>query len=203
MIEQIVFLALATLAALGSPGPVPLALAATGASFGARRSTPFLIGILVGLAVVAILTAAGVGVVVASGGWMVTTLLALSFLYFVYIAYKVTTAPLDRRADTTSQNPLNGRDGFVLNLINPKAYAAFTALYAGFGLPIEPNWFGIAATGAVILFVAIIIDVAWLLSGGILAPAFESQRFGRALRIALAVAMLIAVGASIFLAVGR
>lgn len=42
MLESIVSLIAATGLLLGSPGPAPLALAATGATFGIRRGAPFL-----------------------------------------------------------------------------------------------------------------------------------------------------------------
>lgn len=51
MLESIVSLIAATGLLLGSPGPAPLALAATGATFGIRRGAPFLAGILLGLSV--------------------------------------------------------------------------------------------------------------------------------------------------------
>lgn len=197
MLTAIILLCGATIVVLGSPGPAPLALAATGASFGARRGMPFLVGILAGLVIVALLSATGVAVLLAQGGWLVTALFAISLAYFTYVAFKIATAPMGRVPAAAHAAP-SARDGFILNLTNPKAYAAFAALYAGFGLPIEPVWLSTLVTGVLILLVATAIDTAWLLAGGALAPIFDNERFGRILRAGFAIAMVSAVAASIW-----
>ncbi len=188
-----------TIAVLGSPGPAPLALAATGAGFGPKRGASFLLGVLVGLAAVAILTAVGAGAVLSRGGALPTVLLVISLAYFVYVAFKIASVPLNREGKAVGRAP-SIADGVVLNLTNPKAYAALAALYSGFGLPIEPVWLGLLATGLLVWIVAAAIDVAWLVAGSFLAPAFASQRFGRLLRVGMALTMLLAVMASVWFA---
>jgi len=46
MTESVLALIIATSVLLGSPGPAPLALAATSATFGIKNSLPFYFGIL-------------------------------------------------------------------------------------------------------------------------------------------------------------
>jgi len=60
MFESILLLIVATSLLLGSPGPAPIALAATGATFGIKKGIPFLLGILSGLIVVIIGTTVGI-----------------------------------------------------------------------------------------------------------------------------------------------
>ena len=48
MIEALLTIAFTTAILLGSPGPAPIALAATGAAQGFTRGLPFLCGILLG-----------------------------------------------------------------------------------------------------------------------------------------------------------
>lgn len=200
MTEAVLLLCGATLAVLGSPGPAPVALAATGASFGPRRGLRFLVGILIGLAGVAVLTALGVAALLRRDGPLAAILLSLSLGYFVYVAYKIARAPLDVGDGTASSAAPTARDGLVLNLTNPKAYAAIAALYAGFGLPLSPAWVSVVLTGGLVLLIGAIIDAAWLIGGGALAPLFANPRVGRPLRIAMAALMLLAVGASLWLA---
>ena len=200
MTEAVLLLFGATLAVLGSPGPAPLALAATGASFGPRRGLPFLVGVLIGLAGVAVLTALGVAALLRRGGPLSAVLLALSLGYFVYVAYKIASAPLNVRDGTTSSAAPTVMDGLVLNLTNPKAYAAIAALYAGFGLPFSPAWLSVVLTGGLVLLIGAVIDAAWLFGGGALAPLFANPRVGRPLRIGMAAFMLLAVGASLWFA---
>ncbi|MEM9421109.1 MAG: LysE family transporter [Pseudomonadota bacterium] len=198
MIESLALLCGAALAALGSPGPAPIALAGIGASFGPAKGIPFFIGVLIGLSGVVALTAAGVGTLLVQGGPVVIGLLVISVCYFVFIAFKIATAPITVSA-TNSHIPTL-KDGIILNLTNPKAYAALAALYAGFRLPIEPSALAITLTGFVALLVAMVINFAWLFAGGLLVPAFAHPKLGRPLRLSLAGLMLLAVGTSIWIA---
>ena len=84
---------LAGLALAGSPGPATLSLAATGAAFGSRRGLAYMTGIDLGMVLVMAITASGVtGVLLAlPGAAPVVTVLAA--LYFVYLAWRIATAP--------------------------------------------------------------------------------------------------------------
>ncbi len=196
MLEDLLLLITATAVMLGSPGPAPLSLAASGAAFGARRSAPFLAGILTGLLLVAALAAVGVGPLIAQGGLLTRLLFGVSLLYFGYVAWKIAFQPALAPSEARGKAPTLA-DGFVLNITNPKAYAAFAALYAGFSLPIDNAPLRLSATGAVSFFIAVLVDSFWLLAGGAAAPLFGKPKTGRVLRICLAVLMLGAVAISI------
>jgi len=177
VIEAIGSLILATTLLLGSPGPVPIALAATGASFGVKRGVPFLAGILCGLAVAITLGSLGI---VALFSTFPASRIALGIagaLYICYIAVKIATAPLLAEQDLSRTKTPSFRDGFILNLLNPKAYAAFVALFSQFLLPFPTESLSTAVTALVAFGVAILVDGVWLVLGGILAPLFRSPVF--------------------------
>ena len=190
---SLLLLITAAAAALGSPGPMPLALAATGASFGVRPGIPFLIGAVLGLVAVGALSALGVSAIIAKGGLLVGALFALSMTYFAYVAYRIATSPIAGPASKAAEAP-RLIDGLIINLTNPKAYLAFLALLAGFTLPVAPLWLSVVLTLAVILAVATFVDALWLMAGGALAPIFGHPRLGRWLRIGFAVVMLGTLG---------
>ena len=191
MIDQIMMLAIATALLLGSPGPAPLALAATSATFGVRQSVPFLLGILFGLIMVIAATSAGFAVLLSTMPQLTFALHILGAVYIGYIAWKIAFAPVaGAKAITCCPGMLNG---FVLNLLNPKAYAAFFALFSQFLLPLEDEAFRYMATGIICFFVALIVDTGWVLLGGMLKRLFEQPRAARTLRITFAVSMLFAV----------
>lgn len=53
-------------------------------------------------------------------------------LYISYLAWKIATAPvLDIQSASPGDSP-GFCDGFILNLINPKAYAAFLSFFSQF-----------------------------------------------------------------------
>ena len=195
MLEAIIALVVATTFLLGSPGPVPLALAAVGAVFGFRAGVPFLIGILVGLAVAISLGSAGLAVLfetVPSSRIVVQTIGAL---YICYIAFKIATAPILTANDAKNESIPRFRDGLILNLLNPKAYAAFLALFSQFLLPFSSSFMKTTATAVVAFVVAIIVDTIWLALGSAFRPVFESPKLARPVRVTFGVLMVIAVAA--------
>ena len=193
MTEALLSLVLATSVLLGSPGPVPLALAATGAVFGVRRSIPFLIGILGGLIVVITLSATGIATLFELYPASRFAVQTLGAGYILYVAYKIATAPLMSANDTGAGKAPALKDGFILNLLNPKAYAAFLALFSQAVLPIADPHVAIGVTALVAFLVAIVIDAVWLTIGGVLRPVFESPYLARPTRVVFAVLMLMAV----------
>lgn len=191
MIEALLTLLSTTALLLGSPGPAPLALAATGATFGCKKSVPFLLGILSGLAVAIFCASIGLATLFVTFPTMKLICQLAGAGYILFIAYKIATAPTNI-ADAPL-NPPNFKDGFILNLLNPKAYAAFLAIFSQFLLPFISTNYSYLATGVVCLFVATLVDILWLLFGSILRPIFAEPKQARAIRIVFALLMIIAV----------
>ncbi len=193
MFEAIGSLVVATAALLGSPGPVPIALAATGGSYGFRQGVPFLIGVLAGLAVAICLGSVGILALFSSYPSSRLIVGVLGALYICYVAIKIATAPIVATGAEDGAVPPTFRDGFILNLLNPKAYAAFVALFSQFLLPLSSNLASTVATAIVAFSIAIVVDVIWLAVGKALTPVFESERFGRGVRVGFALMMVVAV----------
>ncbi len=194
MLDALISLVIATTALLGSPGPATLALAATGASFGFRQGARFLGGILTGLVAVIILAACGVSALLMNGSVFAPGLLVFSTLYIIYVAFKIASAPIGPNDTTTIPQAAPGfGDGIILNLTNPKAYAAFAALFTAFSLPIESMVLRLAIMAGICFAAAAIIDVLWLGLGTLLAGAFSDPRLARPLRILFATLMIAAV----------
>lgn len=194
MIEALLTLLSTTALLLGSPGPAPLALAATGATFGCKKSIPFLLGILSGLAVAIFCASIGLATLFVTFPTMKLICQLAGAGYILFIAYKIATAPTNI-ADAPI-NPPNFKDGFILNLLNllnPKAYAAFLAIFSQFLLPLASINYSYLATGLVCLIVATLVDILWLLFGSILRPIFAKPKQARAIRIVFALLMIIAV----------
>lgn len=198
MLESIVTLVSATALLLGSPGPAPLALAATGASHGVKRGFPFLAGILVGLSVAIIGAISGLSALFSAWPELRFSVQVAGALYILFVAYKIASSPVlsaDRSGGAAAPAFL---DGFVLNLLNPKAYAAFLAIFSQFRLPLAADLPGYLATGLVCLLVAAAVDFIWLCLGSVIRPVFASPKWARLLRVSLATAMVFAVVWALF-----
>lgn len=180
---------LAGFALAGSPGPANISLAAVGAAHGSRRGSGYLCGIVAGMAVVISVAASGVtGAILAVPG-LKPVLVAAAALYFIYLAYRIATAPpLD---DATKEHrPPPFAAGLLLSLVNPKAYAAMTALFSGFILGGVPSALGVAVKIAVLLAIVVSVTAAWLLAGAALTRAFRSPKVSRGLNVAFAILLL-------------
>jgi threonine/homoserine/homoserine lactone efflux protein len=191
LIELLITLITTTALLLGSPGPAPLALAATGATFGFKKGTPFLFGILTGLSVAIIGATAGLAALFLTFPSLKVVCQIIGAIYIGFIAFKIATAPIV--ASTEAQSAPRFRDGFILNLLNPKAYAAFLAIFSQFLLPLNGELISYIATGIVCFMVATVVDVLWLAFGGLLRPVFAAPKQARAIRILFAVLMVTAV----------
>lgn len=198
MNDALLSLVITTALLLGSPGPATLALAATGATVGFRRGSPFLLGILAGLSVAIFGAAVGIASLLTSFAELKIVAQIIGALYIVYIAIKIATSPvLDQEDAETAQAP-KFRDGFILNLLNVKAYAAFLAIFSGFLLPFENEATSYFFTGLMCIFVATFVDVVWLWLGSAISPLFSRPREARILRVIFAVLMVAAVAIVLF-----
>ncbi|WP_285162873.1 LysE family translocator [Shewanella goraebulensis] len=191
MIESIASLMLATTLLLGSPGPVPIALAATGATFGIKQGTPFLMGILLGLLVAIIGTTLGLSTLLSVYPNVKVICQTIGGLYICFIAYKIATAPLV--IDKEIHHAPSFQDGFILNLINPKAYAAFLAIFSQFLLPFELSWISYISTGLICMLIAMVVDSLWLMFGRLIKPLFTHPRQARIIRVSFALLMVLSV----------
>jgi threonine/homoserine/homoserine lactone efflux protein len=89
--------------------------------------------------------------------------------------------------------------GFVLALVNPKAYAAMAALFSGFAL--VRDWPELDAILKALLLVAIMTTVnsAWLAAGSALTRCFHDPTLNRLINVAFAVLLLASVGLALLL----
>lgn len=176
----------------GSPGPNTLSLAATGAAFGARRGLAYLAGLGVGMLAVMLIAGTGVmGVVLAIPG-AAPVIVALAAAYFLYLAWRIATAPplTEPEAD---RRPPRFVAGIFLSLVNPKAYAAMAALFSSFVLVADSLEFDMAVKLAVLTAIITTVNFAWLFAGAALTRLFRDPATNRAINIAFAVALLVSV----------
>ena len=191
MIEAYLTLIASTFLLLGSPGPAPLALAATGATFGIRQGTGFLAGILVGLLAAIVAVTLGMATLFSVYPQARLVCQVIGALYILYIAYKVASAPL--AANNNATKAPSFVDGFILNLVNPKVYAVFLAIYGQFLLPYDDIVWAHLLTATTCFLVAVVVDCAWLALGGGLKSLFSHPFYARLVRMLLALTMLVAV----------
>jgi len=185
----------AAFALAGSPGPNTLSLAAVGAAFGYRRGVGYMLGLNLGMLIVIALVGSGVAglLFVLPGAAPVITTLAAA--YFLYLAYKIATAPPLTEPDA-GHKPPSWIAAIFVSLANPKAYAAMAAMFSGFTLATTPTA-DTTAKVATLLAVIVVVNLVWLLAGAALTPFLRNARTSRVINVAFAVALLVSVGVAV------
>jgi len=189
---------LAALALTGSPGPNTLSLAAVGAAFGRVRGFRYMIGLNLGVFIVIGVVGSGVsGLVLAIPG-AAPVIAILAALYFMYLAYRIATAPPVQQDQDVGNEP-KWYEGVVVSLLNPKAYAAMAALFSSFTL-ISGDHLSDSITKALALGLTIMfVNACWLYAGSILTTYMTQDRSSRIINIVFASLLIISVIAAAFL----
>lgn len=191
MNELLVFL-LAGLALTGSPGPANLSLAAAGAAFGVRQSLGYMIGIIFGMLGVMGITATGImGIVLALPG-VTPVVTVLSVAYFLYLAFRIATAPPLRDGTQQLRRPAF-IGGAFLSLVNPKGYAAMAAMFSSFTLVFDRPAFDVATKIAVLTAMIALVTIVWVAGGAALTRCFREPRISRVINVSFAVLLLASV----------
>ena len=178
MLENILALLTVALPLMGSPGPAIVSLAATGSAFGFRPGLPYLAGILIGNSTVLLMVATGITGMVLALPAAVPVLTAIGLAYLLYLAWKIATAPVVRSAGELDRAP-NTAGGFLLSLVNPKAYAAIGAVYASGSIVPEDPVLDTGLKIAVLIGVNCTVNTTWLGIGAAFSGLLRNPRTGR------------------------
>lgn len=192
MIENGLALLTVALPLMGSPGPAIVCLAATGSTFGFRPGLPYLPGILVGNSTVLLMVATGITGMVLALPVAVPVLTGIGLAYLLYLAWKVANAPVVRNADATDRAPTTG-GGFLLSLVNPKAYAAIGAVYASGSLAPDKPALDAALKIALLIAVNVMVNTTWLGIGAVFSGLLRNPRTGRIMNWSFAALLLASV----------
>jgi threonine/homoserine/homoserine lactone efflux protein len=180
---------LAALALTGSPGPNTLSLAAAGAAFGMRRSLAYLIGLCIGMVAVMAIVASGVAGLLLTIPGAAPVVVILAAIYFIYLAWRIATAPPLTQASPDRKQP-SFAGGVFLSLVNPKGYAAMAALFSGFTLLAGQFFLDAAAKTGVVTAIIVGVNIAWLAAGSLLTRYFRDPRSNRIINVIFAVLLL-------------
>ena len=117
------FLAFAA-AQIGTPGPANMALVASGASFGVRRSLPFIGGVVLGKQIVIWPLGMGLLSLQESAPLALAAMKWISLAIVLWIAWRIASSRL--RPSTAGQSPFSFWLGLLVHPFNPKAWAMIT-----------------------------------------------------------------------------
>lgn len=134
----LVFITIAFLT-LSSPGPGVLFTVTNSINYGVRTALFGIIGLIIGMFVIAVISASGVGLIITSNPTIFTVLKFVGAFYLMYLGYKnfAKTSPSQDLLDTeTSEKAVSKSklfyQGLFASLLNPKTIVFFIALFPQF-----------------------------------------------------------------------
>lgn len=154
-------------AGLFSPGPNVILLTASGARFGFRRTVPHVLGVAVGVGIIAGLTGFGLGALLRDrpGLELVLKLVAASWiLWMAWQLYSSSGRPEAKERD----RPFTVLEAVLFQWVNPKIWAVALAAASGYSLGLPPGQEALrlaSAFSGINLFVCLF----WSFAGSLLA----------------------------------
>ncbi len=196
MFEKLILLWLAAAPLMGSAGPATLSVAGVGAAFGLRRGLRYFLGVVLGTAGALVAVATGVTALLLAAPALAAALTIAAALYILYLAWKIATAPVG--AALARETPPRFVVGLALALANPKAFAAFGALFAGHPLlPDDPAADAVLKVAALTLVILVSCS-AWLAFGAAFARVLGDPVVGRWINRLFAVMLIASVALSLW-----
>ena len=190
--ESLTSFLIAALALAGSPGPNTLTVAATAAAFGRSKGFQFMLGVNLGMAIVIAMTGFGItGLLIAIPG-AAPVIATLAAAYFIYLAYRIATSP------PVADNPETGTEprwyeGVLLSLVNPKGYAAMSAMFSTFTLLPADTVADAVLKATLLMLVIVFVNLSWLFAGVALTRFLKNERSSRMLNVVFAATLIVSV----------
>ena len=174
-------------AGLFSPGPNVVMLTASGARFGFRSTLPHLLGVVLGVGVIAGAAALGVSAALAARPGLELLLKGIAMGWIFWMAWRLWQSSAQPR--DPDARPMRFHEAVLFQWVNPKIWAVALAASAGYpgGLPpmAEALRLGLTFSGTN-LFVCLFWTAAGSLLRTLLAEPQAWRRFARIMAVFLA-----------------
>lgn len=146
-----------------TPGPNNMILAASGATFGVRRTVPNLLGIVVGFGSLLLLAGIGGETLMRAVPVLEKVLKFVGVAYMLYLSWKIGTA--GRPEAGSRARPLTFIQAVAFQFINPKGLAMALSVHAIYRMPQLGEWGSIITVVSVYLLVGMPWTLVWVLFG--------------------------------------
>ncbi len=174
-----------------SPGPNNSVLWASGLRFGFRRTVPHVLGTSLGIGLLVVGMAAGIGVLLEAVPAAELTLKLVGSAYLLYVAYLVLEGGVVGR--TNVAHPLSLWQAIAFQCVNPKAWIFAIAAVGAFQPPALSRVVGVALLTGTLMVVVVGSCSIWAAGGAALGRIVDDERTRRTVSIALAILLVASV----------
>jgi len=160
-----------------TPGPNNMLLTASGANFGFLRSLMLLIGIMLGMQIMLLLVAFGVGGLILLYPSLHLFMKIAGSIYLLWLAWKIGSAEYEQlETGDGPKTPMPFWQGGLLQLINPKAWLMALGAVASFSLPGDKYMTSVVAISIALALVNLVAGILWLGFGAMIGRILRSRR---------------------------
>jgi threonine/homoserine/homoserine lactone efflux protein len=167
-----------------TPGPNNILLWASGATFGLRGSWPHVLGTALGVGLMAVLVAAGLGVLVTTIPPLGLAMKIGGSIYLLFLAWQVAGAGALQR--TTASRPMGLLQAIGFQLVNPKVWIFAVGAVSTFRPTDVPVALGSALVAMTMMAITIPTASLWVVAGDLLNRLIERPAARRAHSLGLA-----------------
>ncbi len=172
---------------LFSPGPNVILLTASGARFGFRATLPHVLGVALGVGVIAAAVGLGVGALLLANPGLSLGLKLVAVAWILFMAWQLLRAG-ELNQGKAKERPFTILQAVLFQWVNPKVWAVAIAAAAGYSIGLNPldeaQRLALAFSG-LNLFVCLF----WSFAGALLALLLKTPRAWMIFRISMATAL--------------
>ncbi|MBZ9788940.1 LysE family translocator [Rhizobium sp. 3T7] len=189
--QALAFLLFAFIAAV-TPGPSNTMILSTGATVGTLRGIGCPLGASLGMGVMIVLSAFGVGEIVAAVPTIVTAMKVAGSLFLLWLAWKIVNAGTFE-ADSPAQ-AAGFLQAFLFQWLNPKGWLVAVSAGSTYLVSQEhAQTSGVLWMGTLFAAAAFPAGLLWLVLGALMAQLLRAQRSAKLFNIAMASALAVSV----------
>ena len=158
--EHVIPFILASLAIICSPGPSVTFLVTTSMIRGRKVAYQIIPGIFFGDLVAMILSFVGVGILIHAYPPLQLVLRIVGSLYLIYLGVR-TFLSKKKRDNAQEENGIGFRNGFLIELANPKTILFFATFFPQFVSKTGNYWLQIGLLGVIFLVIGLVNDLTY------------------------------------------
>ena len=171
-----------------TPGPNNISAFNFSLGQGYLRTLNYIFGIATGTCLVLFLSGLLIGTITGFLKEMEVYLRYIAAFYIVYLAYK--SLKLNVSIDNQQPKSPSFLNGFVLQLVNPKAIFYAITLYSSFLALVTENHFSLGVSAIVLSMVTFLTVSLWAVSGSLLLRFLKNKKVIRAVGVGMALILV-------------
>lgn len=152
------------LVSIFTPGPNNITSSSLGMRFGYRGALRFIEGVVTGFFCIMVVSGLLTKLVVSAYGRIATVLKIAGVLYLLWIAWTI-VRPQGRRHASSTASGTRYRDGFLLQLVNPKVILFGLTMYATLLAPLAKSWLAVMISAVLLAVLSFCSTSLWALLG--------------------------------------